>query len=125
MRAGQAERAHGDEGLGRTAVTAQFLDHHHVVGAKAQRVQQARGGDFRWNFRRAAVLHADALAVLELAIELRRGAADLVDEEGAFDGLRLLADPNRAAPWQSVDAGCCQTVARDERVEPLRVRHFF
>ena len=97
VRAGQAERAHGDEGFCRTAVTAQFLDHHHVVGAKAQRVQQPRGRDFRWDFRRAAVLHANTLAVLEPAIELRRGAAELVDLEGAVDAIAAASDRHRAA----------------------------
>ena len=59
------------------AVAAQLSDQRHVVGAKAQRAQQPRGGGFGGNLGAVAVLDPDLLAGLELAIELRRRAAEL------------------------------------------------
>ena len=64
--------------LDRAAIAAHGLDARHAIGAESQRVQQARRRGLGRNLLRPAVLHFDFLAARELAVELRRRAADFI-----------------------------------------------
>ena len=60
------------------SMAAHDVDARHAIGAESQGVQKARRCGLRWNLLRPAVLHFDFLAAWELAVELRRRAADFV-----------------------------------------------
>jgi hypothetical protein len=85
--AGDFHDFHGGERFFRTPVTAELLDQRDVISAKPKSAQESRGRDLRGNLRPFSVFDANFLAVLDDAVELRSGAAQLRQFELAAERL--------------------------------------